>query len=91
MTRPSRVDANQFEIVDALRTIGASVQHLHQVGGGCPDLLVGFRGRNVLLEVKVPKGKLNELQEDWFQAWRGQAHVVRSVDEAIRSVTEQTK
>ena len=39
--RAARVDQNQSEIVDALRRVGCSVQDLHEVGQGCPDLLVG--------------------------------------------------
>lgn len=35
--RKARVDANQSEVVAALRAVGATVQHLHMVGGGCPD------------------------------------------------------
>ena len=41
MRRAARTDANQAEIVAALRGVGASVQPLHAVGQGCPDLLVG--------------------------------------------------
>ena len=91
MRRAARVDANQIEVVAALRAIGATVQHLHSVGGGCPDLLVGFRGRNVLLEVKMPKKTLNSLEQQWFDGWRGQAHVVRSIDEALQSVQARYK
>src|SRR3972149_1571025 len=47
-----RTDANHTEIVNALQAIGASVTSLADVGGGCPDLLVGYRGQNMLLEVK---------------------------------------
>lgn len=39
--RAAKVDKNQPEIVEALRAEGAVVQHLHAVGVGCPDLLVG--------------------------------------------------
>jgi len=83
MRRAARVDANQSEIVRALRRAGASVQHLHDVGKGCPDLLVGWRGRNFLLEVKTPTGSLTQDQDDWMQGWQGQAAVVCSVSEAL--------
>lgn len=84
MRRKSRVDANQKQIVDALRKAGRSVFFLHTVGCGCPDLLVGFRGRNFLLEVKIEKGKLTEMQEELIQRWNGTIYVVRSVDEALK-------
>lgn len=44
MRRAPRTDANQAEIVAALRTRGALVQSLAGVGAGVPDLLVGWRG-----------------------------------------------
>ena len=52
MRRAAKVDANQTEIVKALRQVGASVQSLAATGKGCPDLLVGIRGLNFLIEVK---------------------------------------
>ena len=91
MSYSRRVDANQIAVVEALRQIGAGVTLLHRVGYGCPDLLVGYRGRNVLLEVKVPKGRVKDTQELWFQNWPGQAHVVRTPEEAIRSVMAHSK
>jgi len=87
---PKRVDANQPEIVDALRKVGASVQHLHETGYGVPDILVGFRGFNFLLEIKGKQGKLNPLQHRWHCAWQGQVCVVRSVDEALEAIGAMT-
>lgn len=50
----TRSDANQKEIDKALRDAGASVLVLGNVGKGCPDRLVGFRGVNYLMETKNP-------------------------------------
>lgn len=86
MRRAARVDVNQRDIVEVLRQVGASVQHLHHVGQGCPDLLVGYRGRNYLLEVKTAKGGLTEDEQRWIAQWRGQADVVRSVEDALASI-----
>ena len=80
--RKSKVDQNQAEIVAALRAVGASVECLHSVGGGVPDLLVGSRGVTYLMEVKTATGSLTPDQERWHPAWRGQVAVVRSVAEA---------
>lgn len=93
MRRAAKVDANQAEIVAALRKAGASVQHLHAVGAGCPDLLVGFRGRNLLVEVKdgnkSPSArKLTPDQVAWHDAWRGQVAVVKDVTEAMKLLGE---
>lgn len=92
MRRAAKVDANQAEIVAALRKIGASVQPLHAVGAGCPDLLVGWRGITTLLEVKDGKKppsarKLTEDQVKWHAEWRGQVTVVETVEQAIEAVT----
>jgi len=86
--RAAKVDENQREVVKALRKAGATVQHLHAVGAGCPDLLVGFRGINYLIEVKDGKKppsarKLTDDQVIWHRDWRGNAHVVKSVTEAL--------
>lgn len=89
--RAAKVDRNQAEIVGALRAVGASVQPLHRVGEGCPDLLVGFRGRNLLIEVKDgelrPSARtLNPRQERWHEDWRGEAVTVATVDEALSAI-----
>lgn len=96
MRRAAKVDRNQSEIVDALRAIGATVQPLHSVGGGCPDLLVGFRKRNILLEVKdglakPSDRKLTSAQVDWHRIWEGRACVVLDVDSAIQAVIYEDK
>ena len=79
-------DANEAEIVKALRRIGCSVQLLHGNTQGTPDLLVGRNGRNYLLEVKGRKGKLEPSQVAWHGSWRGEVHVVRTEEDALRAV-----
>ena len=79
-------DANQAEIVRALEAAGAVVIDLHAVGGGCPDLMVGFRGRNYCLEVKTATGKLRPDQQEFFDTWAGQAAVVRTVEAALEFI-----
>jgi hypothetical protein len=86
-----RVDQNQPDITSGLRAMGCSVQPLHTVGGGCPDLLVGYHGVNILLEVKTETGKLNDTEKEWHVAWRGRAHVVRSWGEAWQVVLAACK
>lgn len=86
MPQAARTDANQQEIVDALRKVGASVESLHRVGGGVPDLLIGFRNQNFLIEVKTGTGRLNDRQRDWHQLWRGHVAIARTIDEALRAV-----
>ena len=87
MRRAAKVDGNQPEIVEALRRVGAKVLHLHQVGGGCPDLLVWGKGRSFLMEVKQPGENINKLQAEFIATWPGEIHVVRTTEEAIKAVT----
>lgn len=77
-----RTDHNQIEIMKALRILSATVQSLHIVGRGCPDLVIGYRGVNLLAEVKSEKGRLTDLERKWFETWRGQVEIIRSVEEA---------
>ena len=84
----AKADANQPTIVAGLRHLGASVTHLHMVGHGCPDIVVGFRGVNLLMEIKTEAGRLTRDERKWHQRWKGQAVVVRSVEEAIACCME---
>ena len=87
MPKARRVDANQSEIVEALRAVGASVFLLHAVGCGCPDLLVGFRGVNYLMEIKQGRyAKLTPAEHRFFDSWHGYASIVRTVDEAYEEI-----
>ena len=82
-----RVDDNQSQIVRELRRVGMDVQHLHGVGHGCPDILVGYRGRNILLEIKKDeKTKLKPDQVIWHRMWRGQVAVVSNPQAAVKAV-----
>lgn len=88
MRMRAKVDANQSEIVSALRQAGVTVQHLHTVGKGCPDLLCGWQDKNTLLEVKdgskaPSKQKLTADELEWHSSWRGQVAVVSNVAEAL--------
>lgn len=83
-----RVDANQREIVAAMRQCGARVLPIHELGKGAPDLLVGYRGKNLLMEIKdgaksPSRRKLTEDEQEWHETWRGQVAIVTSVAEAI--------
>ena len=68
MRYAARVDANQEQIVSALRAAGAYVWII-----GLPvDLLVGFRGHTFLVEIKSgSKKRLTGLQADFFENWSG--------------------
>ena len=97
MSRHARhADGNQPEVVEAIRKHGGHVIHLHMVGHGVPDLLVGWRGCWVLLEVKdgrlsPSRRALNALEA----AWHAQAiahglpvYVVTSPAHAVEVLTK---
>ena len=76
MRRAAKIDANHVQVVLALEAAGATVQSLAAVGQGVPDLLVGFQGKTLLMEIKDGKKppshrKLTEQQLAWHGSWRG--------------------
>ncbi len=88
MRRKARVDSNQAEIVETLRAMGASVAPTHTLGSGFPDLVVGWRGINLLLEIKdgekaPSKRQLTPDEQRWHDDWRGQIVVIQSARDAI--------
>ena len=92
MRKRGKIDSNHSEIVQALRQIGATVQSLASVGNGCPDLLVGFRGINVLLEIKSGRRYgFTDAETKWNNAWRGLCCVACTKEQAIAHVVEITE
>lgn len=86
-----RVDDNQQLIVQALRRVGASILYLHTLGRGCPDILVGFRNQNTLIEIKngslsPSKRKLTTDETAWHAEWRGAVVIVATVHEALVAI-----
>ena len=66
--RAARVDANQAQVISALRAAGAYVWIIKLP----VDLLVGYKGHTFLVEIKDgPKKRLTALQEDFFKNWAG--------------------
>lgn len=89
MRRAARTDRNQAEIVALLRSKGATVCDTSQLGGGYPDLTIGYMGRTFHAEIKdgskpPSKRKLTPDQEEWIKAWRGGAvWLITSIPEAL--------
>jgi Holliday junction resolvase len=84
----ARIDTNHKEIVKALRDAGATVVSLASMKHGCPDLLVGYAGETLLMEIKKDsKAKFTPDQLDFLAKWKGGAvSRVDSVDAAIRAL-----
>lgn len=81
----AKTDANQAEIVAALRGVGAGVWYIRLPF----DLLVGFRGTFFLLDCKVGKEEFNERQKlslRVVEACGCKAWAVHDVDEALKAI-----
>ena len=90
MRYAARTDANQAEIVAAMRKAGATVWVI-----GLPvDLLIGHRGQTMLMEIKTLTGKRapranahTALQVSFMASWLGGAvATVTDVDGALRAI-----
>ena len=76
-------DTNEREIIAMLEKCGCQVQPLSL--RGMPDLLVAFRHRVYLLEIKTPKGKPTAAQQQKAQlGWP--VVTVHSVREALQFI-----
>ena len=89
MRTAAKVDANQPEIVKALRTIpGCKVESIAAMGKGLPDLLIGWMGDNYLIELKdgdkpPSKRKLTPDEKRFHSQWTGQVAVCNDLDEVL--------
>jgi hypothetical protein len=76
--RAAKVDGHQAEIVADLRRIpGCSVAITSVVGAGFPDLVIGYRGFNFLVELKdktqpAHRHELTPDQRVFHENWTGQ-------------------
>lgn len=88
MRRAAKIDTNQPEIVDAFRTLGWSVMYTHQLGKGCPDIVIGKGMHAALIEIKdgslAPSRRRLTKDEDVFRAgWRGPYFVIETIQNII--------
>ena len=93
--RAYRVDANQKEIVEAFRAMGATVMHTHTVGNGAPDIVVGYQKKNYLFEIKdgtKPKSaqKLTDQEKEFHKLWKGQVRIISDVTEVVEIMNALT-
>jgi hypothetical protein len=87
MRRAARRDANEGDIIKAMRAEGAYVKVINDEG--LFDLLVSNRGKTLLIEVKdgakPPSARrLTEAEQKFHDEWPGSdLYIVNSVEEAI--------
>jgi hypothetical protein len=83
----ARRDANEDQVMSALRACGAFVKQIND--GGTFDLLVWYRGHTLLLEVKdgrkPPSAReLTPAEQKFHAAWPGtNLHIVLSPEDAL--------
>ena len=87
-----RADANQPDVVRALRQAGCTVVPTHTIGQGFPDLVVDYQGRTVLIEVKDPSKpksdrQLTPAQAEFHAAWTGPIYIAETAEEAVAYAT----
>jgi hypothetical protein len=83
LSRANKRDRNEPEIVAALEAIGCTVIRLD-----LPlDLLVYYKKKFWLLEIKAEGGRLTKGQREFIERHPGPVAVVREPEEAIRIVT----
>jgi len=89
----ARKDANHTQIVKEFRDAGASVLDTAQLGKGAPDILIGYQGHNVAIEIKdgskPPSKRLLTTDEAQFHDdWQGWIEIVYTIDDVTRIIGE---
>jgi len=93
MRRAAKVDANQKEIVGALRSAGFFVQSLAAVGQGFPDLLFAKAGRIWLSECKdgTKKPSARRLTPDqsiFFDKFPAHIYIFKDLDDVELAIEQ---
>lgn len=92
MSRIRKVDSNQASLVKQIRKIpGVSVAHTHVIGDGFPDVVIGFRGKNFLAEIKDPakfksQRKLTGDEEKFHVGWKGQVETIETLEDVLNMI-----
>lgn len=90
--RAKKIDSNQPELVRQIRGIpGTSVTHTHELGGGMVDIIIGYKKKNFLCEIKDPKKpksarKLTIDEERFHAEWKGQIAIIETIDDIFKLI-----
>jgi hypothetical protein len=84
MITKAKIDSNHAQIVKDLKCIpGVSVHSVAQLKRFC-DIVVGFRGKNYLFEIKKnKKSKLTDGEKVFSDHWTGQINVITCTSDAL--------
>jgi hypothetical protein len=96
MTRyAKRTDENHSDVVSELRQVlpDATVFDASGTGAGFPDIVMGWRGKNYLFEIKDPEKpksarSLTDAQDKFHLSWQGQVTVVHSAAEILATIAK---
>jgi len=99
MTRyAKRTDDNHADVVAEFREAmpEATVFDASGAGRGFPDLVVGWKGKNFLIELKDPdkppsRRKLTPAQENMHLQWQGQIAICHSAAEICAEIARNNK
>lgn len=84
-----RRDANHDQVTGWYVQTGCIVLDLSQVGGGCPDLLIGCAGVTDLAEVKIEGEDLRPNQRTFNDKWRGsRPWKISTLDDVLAHVAD---
>lgn len=87
-----KTDANHKQIINQLRKIpNISVFSTHTIGKGFPDIVIGYKGFNYLIEIKdgaksKSQKKLTEAEEKFFFDWNGQVSIAENIDDILKII-----
>ena len=90
-----KTDNNHKRIIDNCRKIPQlSVFSTHTIGKGFPDIVIGYKGKNYLIEIKdgdKPKSqtKLTEDEIKFHDKWKGQICIVYSFDDILNILNNE--
>lgn len=91
MRKYARQDENHKEVRKAFEAFGCSVCDLSQLGRGVPDILVGFGGLCIAVEIKdsakPPSArKLTPDEEKFRMNWKGGYRLVTNLEDVAETV-----
>lgn len=84
-----KTDLNHKEIIDKLRQIpNLSVFSTHTIGKGFPDIVIGYKDKNYLVEIKSKKNTIKEntltpAEMKFFLDWKGQYFIAYSFEQVL--------
>ena len=94
--RAAKIDENQPALVELIRAMGVSVAITSAAHDGFTDLVIGFGGVTVLVEVKdgskePARRKLTPQQVTFHGSFKGAITVIENVQQAVELVNRLKK